>query len=225
MKVEAPRCAVTLDEVRAHRDVIMRLGEPFGVRNIRVFGSVARGEATPDSDLDLLVDVGRGHGYFDMAGFALGVEDQLGVMTQAATPGGLKLRIRDRVLHILVTEPLPPTIRHKVCERDYVGAVTSDDDSLACSAAVGSTPSGTVLIGSIRAHIGYRPACADHLPVIGPGSLVAGLYHATGHEGAGIGLAPATAELLTALVDHAPFSPGRFPAPATPLRLGGHDGP
>ncbi len=98
MKVEAPRRAVTMDEVRAHRDAIKRLGEHFGVRNIRVFGSVARGEATPDSDLDLLVDVERGHGYIDMAGFALGVEDKLGVMTQVATLHGLKLRIRDRVL-------------------------------------------------------------------------------------------------------------------------------
>ena len=71
----------------------------FGVRNIRVFGSVARGEATLVSDLDLLVDVDRGHGYFDMAGFALGVEDELGVMTQVATPRGLKLPIRDRGLH------------------------------------------------------------------------------------------------------------------------------
>jgi predicted nucleotidyltransferase len=98
VKVEAQRRAVTLDEVRARREEIVRLGERFGVRNIRVFGSVARGEATPDSDLDLLVDVDRGHGYFDMAGFALGVEDQLGVLTQVATPGGLKLRIRERVL-------------------------------------------------------------------------------------------------------------------------------
>ena len=94
MKVEAPRRAVTMDEVRAHREAIKRLGE----RNIRVFGSVARGEATPGSDLDLLVDVERGHGYFDMAGFALGVEDELGVMTQVATLRGLKLPIRDRVL-------------------------------------------------------------------------------------------------------------------------------
>jgi predicted nucleotidyltransferase len=98
VRVEAPRRAVTLDEVRAHRDAITQLGVRFGMRNIRVFGSVARGEAIPDSDLDLLVDVERGHGYFDMAGFALGVEDELGVMTQVATPGGLKLRIRDRVL-------------------------------------------------------------------------------------------------------------------------------
>ena len=99
MKVEAPRRAVTLDEVRAQRDEIVQLGRRFGVRNIRVFGSVARGEATADSDLDLLGDVDRGHGYLDMAGFALGVEDRLGVFTQVATPRGLKLRIRDRVLH------------------------------------------------------------------------------------------------------------------------------
>jgi uncharacterized protein len=69
-----------MGEVRAHRDAIKRLGERFGVCNIRVFGSVAR------------------RGDFDMAGFALGVEDELGVMTQVATPRGLKLPIRDRVL-------------------------------------------------------------------------------------------------------------------------------
>lgn len=99
VKLDAPRRAVTLSELRARRDEILELGERFGVHNIRVFGSVARGEATPDSDLDLLVDVDRGHGYIDMAGFALGVEDRLGVFTQVATPKGLKLRIRDRVLH------------------------------------------------------------------------------------------------------------------------------
>lgn len=98
MKVEAPRRAVTLDEVRAHGDEIRELGESFGIRNIRVFGSVARGDATAASDLDLLVDVERGHGYLDMAGFALGVEEKLGVFTQVATPGGLKQRLRDRVL-------------------------------------------------------------------------------------------------------------------------------
>jgi len=98
VKLDAPRRAVTLNELRAHRDEIVKLGERFGIRNIRVFGSVARGEATAESDLDLLVDVDRGHGYIDMAGFALGVEDRLGVLTQIATPGGLKLRIRDRAL-------------------------------------------------------------------------------------------------------------------------------
>lgn len=98
MKLEVPRRAVSLDDVRAHREEIVRVGERFGVRNIRVFGSVARGTSHQDSDLDLLIDVDPGHGYFDMAGFALEIEELLGVFTQVATVGGLKTRIRDRVL-------------------------------------------------------------------------------------------------------------------------------
>ena len=99
MNVDAPRRAVTLDQVRARRTEIERLGGRYGVQNIRVFGSVARGDADAESDLDLLVDVDRGHGYIDMAGFALGVEDLLGVFTQVATTAGLKQRIRSRVLN------------------------------------------------------------------------------------------------------------------------------
>lgn len=98
VKPETPRRAVTLDEVHAHRDEIQELAGQFGVRNIRVFGSVARGAATPGSDLNLLVDVDRGHGYFDVAGFALAVEARLAVFTHVATPAGLKYRMRDRVL-------------------------------------------------------------------------------------------------------------------------------
>jgi glycine/D-amino acid oxidase-like deaminating enzyme len=74
-------------------------------------------------------------------------------------------------------------------------------------------------VRAIRAYTGFRPACADHLPIIGPDVSVEGLYHATGHEGAGIGLAPATAELIAALadgtgpaVDPAPFAAARFGA-------------
>jgi predicted nucleotidyltransferase len=81
---------VSLDDVRAHREEIVRVGDPFG--------SVARGTSHQDSDLDLLIDVDPGHGYFDMAGFALEIEELLGVFTQVATVGGLKTRIRDRVL-------------------------------------------------------------------------------------------------------------------------------
>lgn len=50
----------------------------------------------------------------------------------------------------------------------------------------------------IRAYCGFRPFSRDHLPVIGPDEDVAGLWYATGHEGAGIGLALGTAELLAA---------------------------
>ncbi len=54
--------ALTLDAVTAHRAALEEIGKRYGVRNIRVFGSVARGEADTASDLDLLVDVLPGHG-------------------------------------------------------------------------------------------------------------------------------------------------------------------
>lgn len=69
----------------------------------------------------------------------------------------------------------------------------------------------------LRAYHGFRPYAPDHLPVIGPDPVVAGLWHAAGHEGAGIGLAPATGELIAAgilghspFMDPAPFAPARF---------------
>ncbi|WP_433224872.1 NAD(P)/FAD-dependent oxidoreductase [Microtetraspora malaysiensis] len=72
-------------------------------------------------------------------------------------------------------------------------------------------------VRAIRAYCGFRPYCPDHLPVIGADPRVSGLYHACGHEGAGIGLAPVTglliARLLTGAVpglDLAPFRPDRF---------------
>jgi glycine/D-amino acid oxidase-like deaminating enzyme len=72
-------------------------------------------------------------------------------------------------------------------------------------------------VRALRFYRGFRPYCPDHLPVIGPDPRAAGLLHACGHEGAGIGLAPATgrliAEVLTGRapsVALAPFAPERF---------------
>lgn len=69
----------------------------------------------------------------------------------------------------------------------------------------------------LRVYRGFRPYAPDHLPVIGEDALVKGLWHNAGHEGAGIGLAPASAELIrdgilgrTSFMDSAPFSPSRF---------------
>lgn len=68
----------------------------------------------------------------------------------------------------------------------------------------------------IRTYGGFRPFMPDHVPLVGPDYRVEGLWHATGHEGAGIGLGPVTGELLAALItgaepalDPAPFSPSR----------------
>jgi len=94
----APKRALRLGELRAHAEQIRAIADRYGVCNVRVFGSVARDTATDESDLDLLVDLAPGHGYFALAGFALDVEDLLGVFTQIATPAGLKPRMRERIL-------------------------------------------------------------------------------------------------------------------------------
>jgi predicted nucleotidyltransferase len=96
--IDAPHRRVTLEEVRAHRDEIYHIAARHGVRTVRVFGSVARGEADDDSDLDLLVEVEPGTSLWDLSGFALDVEGLLNVFTQVTTPNGLKPRMRDRVL-------------------------------------------------------------------------------------------------------------------------------
>lgn len=72
-------------------------------------------------------------------------------------------------------------------------------------------------VRALRAYAGFRPYCPDHLPVIGPDPRAPGLLHACGHEGAGIGLAPATGRLIaesvtgqSLSVSLAPFAPERF---------------
>ena len=69
----------------------------------------------------------------------------------------------------------------------------------------------------IRVYRGFRPYAPDHLPVIGEDPLIKGLWHNAGHEGAGIGLAPASAELVRdgilereSFMDVTAFSPSRF---------------
>lgn len=73
----------------AHRNEILQLVHEFGLKNPRVFGSVARGDDLPGSDLDLLVAVPRGKGLFALIGFAHAAEDVLGVHVDVVSEGGL----------------------------------------------------------------------------------------------------------------------------------------
>jgi D-hydroxyproline dehydrogenase subunit beta len=175
------------------------------------------------------------------------------VVNAAGAWGGVfGLPILPRRGFVLVTEPMPVRIRHKVYAAGYVADVAADDGGLRTSPVVEGTRSGTVLIGAsrervgfdrtpslpalralatgaialfpflarvtaLRAYCGFRPYCPDHLPVIGPDPRQPGLWHACGHEGAGIGLAPATGAMIAAMltgqspeVDAAPFRVDRF---------------
>ncbi len=86
------------DTLQEKREEILRIAAQHGARNVRVFGSVARSEDLPDSDLDVLVDLEEGRSLLDHAGLLLDLEKLLGCRVDVATEGGLKPGIRERVL-------------------------------------------------------------------------------------------------------------------------------
>ena len=73
------------DVVRVRREEILRIAEQHGARNVRLFGSVVRGEAGPHSDVDLLVDVGEQPSPWFPAGLILDLEDLLGRRVDVVT--------------------------------------------------------------------------------------------------------------------------------------------
>ncbi len=175
--------------------------------------------------------------------------------SEVAALAGVRLPVLPRRGFVLVTEPLPRRVRHKVYAADYVADVASGSAALQTSPVVEGTAAGPVLIGAsrervgfdrsfslpvvralaagatrlfpflehvraMRAYLGFRPYLPDHLPAVGPDPRVPGLFHACGHEGAGIGLATGTGHLIAQTLtgrrpelDLTPFRPDRFDRP------------
>ncbi len=80
------------------RAEILRVCAEHGARNVRVFGSAARGEATEDSDIDLLVELEPGRSLLDLSGLVADLEALLGRKVDVVTEDGLYWLLRRRIL-------------------------------------------------------------------------------------------------------------------------------
>ena len=85
-------------KLKAKRGDVLRIAAQHGARNLRVFGSVARGDSDRDSDLDLLVEMESGRSLIDMGGLLMELQDMLGCKVDVVSEKGLSPRIRERVL-------------------------------------------------------------------------------------------------------------------------------
>jgi hypothetical protein len=86
------------DLIESKRLEILAIAAKHGARDVRVFGSVARGEAGHSSDVDILVELEPGRTLLDHAALMLELEELLGCEVDVVTKAGLKPRLRERVL-------------------------------------------------------------------------------------------------------------------------------
>ena len=90
---------MTVQEVlRGNRREVLRIAAEHGARNVRVFGSIARGRGRPDSDIDLLVDLEPGRSLVDIVAIKQDLEDLLGRKIDVVTEAAISPYVGDRVL-------------------------------------------------------------------------------------------------------------------------------
>ena len=89
-------------EIKSHKDDILSISKRYGVSDIRVFGSVARGEQGPTSDLDLIISLGEGRSLLDRIGFMQDVGALLNVRVDAVNENALNELIKASVLKDVV---------------------------------------------------------------------------------------------------------------------------
>ena len=108
--------------LKPRRDEILRIAALYGAFNLRVFGSVARGEARPDSDVDFLVEMEAGRSLFDLGGLLADLETLLGRKVDVAEPQGLHAAV-------------PPNDQMPKCPHAVRIASSLDVLKAACAAA------------------------------------------------------------------------------------------
>jgi hypothetical protein len=89
---------VALNDILSRREEILRIAARHGAHDVRVFGSVVRGEAGEESDVDFLVRLDEGRSLIDHIALAQDLEDSFGCKVDVVTEGALHRLVRDRVL-------------------------------------------------------------------------------------------------------------------------------
>ena len=89
--------------LESKKRAIFETAARHGAFNIRIFGSVARGEDDENSDIDFLVELEPGRSILDLGGLQIELQELLGCPVDVITVNGLKERIREQVLHEVVS--------------------------------------------------------------------------------------------------------------------------
>ena len=93
----------SIERLKEHREEILKLASEHGARNVRVFGSIVRGEVDESSDVDFLVELEPGRSLLDLGGLLMDLQDLLHCDVDVVTVKGLRERIRPRVLQEAVS--------------------------------------------------------------------------------------------------------------------------
>ena len=88
---------VTRELIRHRREAIVEIARRYGAHDIRVFGSVARGDATEASDLDLIVRFDPGRSLLDHGGLVMDLRELLGIRVDVIDEDGMRERFRNHV--------------------------------------------------------------------------------------------------------------------------------
>jgi len=89
---------MNLEDLLKHKKAILTLAKHHGAKNVRVFGSVVRGDSTEKSDVDILIDVEPETSLLDLGGLLMDLQDLLRCKVDIAIARSLKKRLKDRVL-------------------------------------------------------------------------------------------------------------------------------
>lgn len=88
----------TLDILKCKRTEILALAAKHGASNVRLFGSVVRGEDQENSDVDFLVDMQENRSLFDLIGLQQDIEKAIGRSVDVLTPNGINCHMKDLIL-------------------------------------------------------------------------------------------------------------------------------